>query len=115
MAARVATFLSCSINVTSCPRSARSLARWRPTFPAPVMTTFIRRRPPSFGHGLQQLVQPVHRVEGDEEVGDVSLLERVPVARDEPPATSVDARNPDRAGLLHGGDLLPHQMVRDDP
>ena len=30
-----------SISVTSCPRSARSAARWRPTAPAPVTTTRI--------------------------------------------------------------------------
>src|SRR5262245_4458989 len=103
---------SCSIRVTSWPRLARSDARWRPTAPAPLMTTRI-----SVLRGrLEDLLQHVERVPLHDHGGVVALLERARADRDESFPAAVDPGHQDLAFDVDGRDWLPDQVLRNlDP
>src|SRR5262249_8755865 len=90
---------------------------WRPTLPAPEITTFIADPPePRSGvlrYRLQQRLQRGLRTGRHHEVDDVALLERAAFDGDEAAASSLDADDRDLAGRLHRGDRPPGRGVGD--
>src|SRR5436190_639420 len=98
---------SCSISVTSWPRCPRSAARWRPTAPAPVITTrmsVLRGR-------REQLVEDVEPVLLEDQLHDVSLLKGARRNRDEARPHPVDARDEHLSVLVQLAHRLPDQVV----
>src|SRR5205085_857890 len=95
------------------PRSARSMARWRPTAPAPAITTrmaSLRRQ------RRQQVVEGVERVSVHDHVGHVSLLERARRVGDESLPSPVHSHHEHLALRREAGDGLAQQMGRNlDP